>query len=180
MRFGVELRSHWRGWLAVALLAGLAGGILVAVAAGARRTDSAWPRYQVAYRFRNARLWAGSSPRSLRRFERLPQVAAGSIGADLAFQPGSGSFTHQMSVYASVDGNDGVKLDQWKVLAGRRPNDNRVHEAVLDSRAARTFGAKPGDTIRLNLSGQPVRLKVVGVVASTDPVGNPAGAVRLP
>jgi len=179
MRFGVELRSHWRGWLAVALLAGLAGGILVAVAAGARRTDSAWPRYQAAYHFRNARLWAGSSPGSLRVFERLPQVAAGSIGADLAFQPGSGSFRDLMSVYASVDGNDGVKLDQWKVLAGRRPNDNRVHEVVLDSRAARTLGAEPGDTIHPNLSGQPVRLKVVGVVASTDPVGNPAGVVRL-
>src|SRR5215471_3270140 len=86
MRFGVELRSHWRGWLAVALLAGLAGGILVAVAAGARRTDSAWSRYQAAYHFRNARLWGGSSPGSLELFEHLHQVVAGSIAADIALQ----------------------------------------------------------------------------------------------
>jgi len=178
IRFGVEFRSHWRTWLAVALLAGLAGGILVAVAAGARRTDSALARYQATYRFRNARVWGGNAS-SLVAFENLRQVAAGSIGADLAFQARNGSFAHEMSIYASVDGHDGVKLDRWKVLAGRRPNENRVDEALLDSRAARTLDAKPGDTIRLSLFGRPVPLKVVAVVASTDPVGNPAGVVRL-
>src|SRR5215471_7763107 len=123
MRFAVELRSHWRAWLAVALLAGLAGGILVATAASARRTDSALARYQAAYDFRNARVW-GSNAESLVTFKTLPQVAAGSIGADIGFETRGGSFVHEMSIYASVDGNDGRTLDRWKVLAGRRPNEN--------------------------------------------------------
>ncbi len=44
MFFRTELRRHWRGWLALALLAGVFGGMVMAVAAGARRTDSAYPR----------------------------------------------------------------------------------------------------------------------------------------
>src|SRR5215472_6882294 len=38
-----QLRSGWRSWLVVAIVAGLAGGLVIAVAAGARRTDAAYP-----------------------------------------------------------------------------------------------------------------------------------------
>ena len=37
------LRTRWRSWLALALVAGLVGGLVTAVAAGARRTDAAYP-----------------------------------------------------------------------------------------------------------------------------------------
>jgi hypothetical protein len=37
-------RSGWRGWLALALLLGVISGVVLAAAAGARRTDSAYPR----------------------------------------------------------------------------------------------------------------------------------------
>src|SRR5205085_10712734 len=36
-----ELRARWRAWLAIALMLGIAGGVVMAAAAGARRTDSA-------------------------------------------------------------------------------------------------------------------------------------------
>ena len=47
-RFRAELRTRWKSVLALALLAGLAGGVTLAAIAGARRTDSAfsgswWP-----------------------------------------------------------------------------------------------------------------------------------------
>jgi hypothetical protein len=149
MRFGVEFRSHWRAWVAVALLAGLGGGILLAVAAGARRTDSAWPRYRATHLFRDARVWGGSSVFNLEQLEKLPQVAAGSIGADYTFTAIHGSFAHEMSIYASVDRHEGVRIDKWKLLSGRLPNSDRPLEALLDSRAARTFGVKPGHRINL-------------------------------
>jgi hypothetical protein len=41
MFFRAELRGRWRSWLALALLAGVFGGVVTAVAAGARRTDAA-------------------------------------------------------------------------------------------------------------------------------------------
>src|SRR5215472_1353287 len=187
MRFGVEFRSHWRAWLAAALLAGLAGGILIAVGAGARRTDTAWPRYRAVYRFRDARVWGWTNDRpSFKRLESLPEVAAGSIGDDFGFSARDargrplqyGGDGDGMRIYASTDGNDGVTVDRWKLLSGRRPNVGRASEALLDSRAARTFGVKPGETIHLDIGG-PITLKVVGVVAATDPVTNPAGVVRL-
>ena len=43
-RFGAELRTRWRTALGLALLVGLAGGIVLTAVAGARRTDSAYPR----------------------------------------------------------------------------------------------------------------------------------------
>jgi ABC-type lipoprotein release transport system permease subunit len=188
MRFRVELRSHWQAWLTLALVAGLAGGVLVAAAAGARRTDTALARYQAAYLFRNARLWGGS-PLSFGPLEKqLPDVAASSIGADVGGDVrdargqliSTKGFADQFSIYASVDGKDGVTVDRWKLLSGRLPHENRASDVLVDSRAARTFGVKPGDTFRLSGTGPPrVRLKVVGVVASTDPVGNPNGVVRL-
>ncbi|MCI0345351.1 MAG: hypothetical protein L0221_07895, partial [Chloroflexi bacterium] len=44
MRLRAELRARWRSWVGLALLAGLAGGLATAAAAGARRTHSAYPR----------------------------------------------------------------------------------------------------------------------------------------
>ena len=38
------LRRRWRGWLGLALIIGLFGGAVEAAAAGARRTDSAYPQ----------------------------------------------------------------------------------------------------------------------------------------
>lgn len=186
MRFRVEFRSHWRAWVAVALLAGLAGGTLVAVAASARRTDSALARYIVAYRSRDASI-VNSSATYLKPVEKLPQVAASSIVAVLGFDNTPKLWgrslsilgPHAIAVYASTDGREGVLLDRWKLLAGRLPDSSRVDEAVLDSRAARTFGVGVGDTVAFTFSGARVRLRVVGVVASTDPIDHPAGVVNL-
>jgi hypothetical protein len=40
-----RLRARWRAWLALVLLTGVAGGAVLAAAAGARRTESAFPRF---------------------------------------------------------------------------------------------------------------------------------------
>ena len=39
--FRVAFRARWRAWTAIALVAGIAGGVVMAAVAGARRTDSA-------------------------------------------------------------------------------------------------------------------------------------------
>jgi len=39
-----DLRRNWRTLVSLALLLGLAGGVVLTAAAGARRTDTAYPR----------------------------------------------------------------------------------------------------------------------------------------
>jgi ABC-type lipoprotein release transport system permease subunit len=200
MRFRAELRSHWRAWLTLAVLAGLAGGLVVAAAAGARRTDSALARHLVAYRFPDARVGASDV---YDQFRALPQVETTYESLTLAFaardlenRPVLSIGPRAMAVEVSVDGRDGRSLARWKLLAGRAPDSSRPGEALVDSRAAETLGVEPGDEIGLrvyergevaNLQGDPetvrggqlVRLRVVGVKAATDTVDYPGGVVRL-
>ena len=88
IRLRAELRSRWRAWLALAVLAGLAGGLVTAVAAGARRTDSAVARWRSATETKD--VWVGRSKvysldADFSRIERLPQVVDAVRSADLAF-----------------------------------------------------------------------------------------------
>ena len=43
-----ELRARWRGWAVLVLLVAVAGGAVLAAAAGASRTASAYPRFLTA------------------------------------------------------------------------------------------------------------------------------------
>jgi len=43
-----ELRTRWRALLSLALIAGIGGGAAISIAAGARRVDSAYPRFRSA------------------------------------------------------------------------------------------------------------------------------------
>ena len=45
LRLRSEFRAGWRGWLLLALLLGIAGGASTAAAAGARRTQTPFPRF---------------------------------------------------------------------------------------------------------------------------------------
>ena len=44
MRLRSELRARWRSLLVLTLVVGVTGGVVLAAVAGARRTDSAYPR----------------------------------------------------------------------------------------------------------------------------------------
>ena len=45
MRARSQLRGHWRAWVALALVLGVAAGIAMALAIGARRTERAYPTF---------------------------------------------------------------------------------------------------------------------------------------
>jgi len=166
MRFLAELRSRWPTWLTLAVLAGVAGGLVLAAAAGARRTDSALARHFGAYRFPDATLIAekpGDDKRNLlrRRLARLralPQMQASALNAELAYcardakdRPVFVVGPQAVLFSVSLDGRDGVTLHRPKLLAGRQPDPTRPSEALLDSRAAQRFGVGPGDVIPMRV-----------------------------
>jgi O-antigen ligase len=48
IRLHAELRSRWRAWLTIGVIAGVAAGLVLAVAGAARRADSTVDRWRAA------------------------------------------------------------------------------------------------------------------------------------
>jgi hypothetical protein len=59
---GAELRAGWRTTFGLALLVGVVGGASVAAAAGARRTQSAYPRFLATYGAFHTEVSTGRDP----------------------------------------------------------------------------------------------------------------------
>ena len=62
--FGAELRARWRATLGLALLVGVVAGACLAAAAGARRTDSAYPRFLAKYGAFHTEVSTGGDPQT--------------------------------------------------------------------------------------------------------------------
>jgi ABC-type lipoprotein release transport system permease subunit len=165
MRFRSELRARWRGWLVVALLAGIAGGLVLTAAAGARRTHSALARHLVAFHFPDA--WVGISNQGVdnttykpatRRVHSLPFVEASAVTGVLAYcardarnRPVGLLGPEAVQFLVNIDGRDGVALHRPKILTGRAPDPRRPREVLVDTRAAQRFGVRPGGVIPIRV-----------------------------
>src|SRR4051794_15481783 len=79
-RARADLRSRWRAAVGTALVVGFAAGIVLVAIAGARRTDSAYPRFLHAERAFDVFVGGGTRD-GLERAARLPQVEASAIVA---------------------------------------------------------------------------------------------------
>jgi ABC-type antimicrobial peptide transport system permease subunit len=143
-------RSGWRGWLALALLLGVISGVVLAAAAGARRTDSAYPRLLAwghASHLRIAPSYSSGSPDYYRALGRLPHVAAMSTGTLLNLAiPGRYQEAAQIGVYASPDGRMGVSVDRVKVLAGRLFDPGDPGAIMISQKIADEEHVRPGGT----------------------------------
>jgi hypothetical protein len=178
-RTRAEARSTWRAWMALALLLGLAGGVAIGAVAGARRTQSAYPRL-VAWS-RTADVETGEFPEGvdpaagIRRIVRLPSVsdwARLDVVAGAFILPG-GKFVTQPQLFGISDlsGHFFTSFGRAKVLTGRLYDPRSPHEAVIDFAAAERVGLHAGDTV-LAVLGDPfakprrtVPVRIVGVVA---------------
>jgi hypothetical protein len=166
MRLRIELRSRWRDWLAVALFAGLAGGLVIAAAAGARRTDSALTRHLVAYRFPDAAILRDNGAadnsgayfdRTIARVRALPQVTASAVTAELGYCARDRdnlpvAVTGPKAVVFTVNvGGYGVALRRPKLLRGRLADPRHAGEVLVDTRTANRLGVQPGDVIPMRV-----------------------------
>ena len=68
------VRGRWRSALGLAILIGLAAGTALALAAGANRTDTAYPRFLRSQRAWDVGMAATGQAELLRRIASLPQV----------------------------------------------------------------------------------------------------------
>ena len=166
-----DLRRRWRAMLAMALLIGLVSGVVLVAAAGARRTDTAYPRF--LSRSHAADLLVSPVQSGFQGYFQavagLPQVASADVVAFLQMSlpgPGASPFSG-MVAEASPSGGEGVAINRVKVLAGRIFNPADPHAVMISPVLAAREHLRPGGT--LHLIGYPQRR------------GNPdiGGAVRL-
>ena len=144
-----DVRRRWRALVSLALLLGLAGGVVLTAAAGARRTDTAYPRLlswanasQVEVTSRRARsgVLRRASPAAAGRGggdgESVHRRAAGT--ARPARQPGGGA-------RPAPDGTYGATVDRVKILAGR----------MFSPGAAGRGGDRPADSPAMDAPARP-------------------------
>ena len=184
-RLRAEARVRWHAWLALALLAGLAGGVTVATLAGARRTETAYPRFLNGTRAFDVFVTNGTTPDNINRqfnfdeVARLPQVLdvarvnyyfpSGTTPSGRSLAPSD------LTPVASSDGRFGTDVNRARLLKGQVPV--RENEVAVTFLGATNLGVGVGDTIRLQLlgpkaaasgpeaAGAPTPFRVVGVVA---------------
>ncbi len=174
LRARADLRAHWRAWVGLALLVGVVGGAVTAAAAGARRSDSAYPRFLAATKAPDVEVFSqgGDSPFAQIPFDqlaKLPQVAAAAQGTyfGVADMP-------DVSLLAPIDYGEGRTILRHKMLAGRQPDPQAADEAMASFTLANRHHLRVGDTLPLSLTAVgddnpapvPVVLRVVGIEAT--------------
>ena len=147
-----ELRARWQGWAVLVLLVAVAGGAVLTAAAGALRTDTAYPRLLKASKASDVLVapdvWG---PRDyFDAVARLPGVAAVAPMAGMNLEPlGHGLAAKATTTAAPVDGRFGRLVEVPKVLAGRLPAAGRAGEIAVDQRGAAMLRLRVGSVLSM-------------------------------
>ena len=158
--FWVWTRCQWRrrrgGAFAATLLFALAVGLVLTASAGARRTQTAYPRMVEAVGASDvlANPDAGADTNlDFDAVEALPGVEALGRAAGVFVVPplpdGSPDFSAPLLTLASADGHYGYTVDRFLLSEGRVPNPDRADEILVDPRLAETLGVQAGDSTTL-------------------------------
>jgi hypothetical protein len=167
-----EVRRRWRTWLMLALIAGLFAGAVQAAAAGARRTDAAYPSLVAWSRPPDALVlsFQGQSQTfakvSLAAAGRLPQVTEfANLANYTAANPAD------VGIWAPA--TDAVPGRFWhrKILAGRLADPARPDEVTISFTLAQASHLSVGDILRVTLLTPAGRLarfafRIVGIDAA--------------
>jgi hypothetical protein len=193
VRARAQLRGRARANALLVLLIGLAGALVLAAAAGARRSEAALPRFLAANQTVDASVIVlDSGPtgeKALRRVAALPEVRqafrltgwdAGALilaGAD----PAEPSGWHRQLGTVALDPGGSVAFGRPIMVAGRLPDERRPEEAAIDEELAARRGlgvgsryqvapftsdqlAAAGEGRAVTPKGPVVDLRVVGIV----------------
>jgi len=164
IRVRSELRASARGLIVLVLLVGFTGGIVLAAAAGARRTETAFPRFLSSSHAADAVV--STQADDARPFNALVEPlrevrSAAPIAACVVFvkhaRPGQPpDFKTAFPGVVGIDERFMYGIDRPNVLAGRLPNPNRADEAVMNRFLAGTGTLKVGQRVTIdNLFQEP-------------------------
>jgi ABC-type lipoprotein release transport system permease subunit len=175
LRLGSELRSRWKGWLAVALLVGLFAGAVIAAAAGARRTETSYTRFLQVERAPDVLVFSTPSTNETvgtfaslteSQLVGLPGVATVGAGATVGV-----AHPAAVNIIAPADTRVGTTLLRRKMLAGRLPRPDRLDEVTVSFVLASAQHVHVGDNFHLDALAadggtKPYTFKIVGIDAA--------------
>jgi hypothetical protein len=157
-----ELRRRWRALVALTVLVGLAGGVILAATAGARRTVSAFDRMQSTANATvldvqlnknlsgelDEDMGAGLTIRQIiERIRAMPQVEDISLQGFFAVAPPDTFLGFDFAAIAPLDDRTGRVVDRLIVKAGRLPRAGAINEVAVSTSEAKKRHLEPGDTI---------------------------------
>jgi len=162
-RFRATLRRRLGGYLTLALLIGLVGGVALAAVTAARRTDASYPKFLsgtnpsdlVVQPFTTP----SYSPGFVRELARLPHVTGAAVAvpltaATLTPRGGLGQvLLAHVQLAATVAGSGGLYTaqDRMTITAGRRADPARPDEVVATPDAAAVLRLHVGSRVRVAL-----------------------------
>ena len=142
-----ELRARWRAWLAIALMLGIAGGVVMAAAAGARRTDSAVPRFLDYMQAATANVEA--DPSQFHAIAALPDVKSARVGAFMLMGKSAQSSAASRFPISVIALADPTLIGRPRLIAGRLFDVNDPTQALINEAAFRTGALHVGETVSL-------------------------------
>ncbi len=191
-----DARRSWPSWLAIGLLVGLAAGAVMAAAAGARRTESAYQDLRTETNAMDAAIAFGCNPaiddacpatiediralpgiQEAARFESsiVPILDADGRLVQITDDP-CASGNGAIDVTAAVDPAFGTTLQGIRIVEGRAADPSRADEVVMSPLAAEQLGIEVGDRLFPHLvdcgleraqRGEPTPVTVVGLGLTT-------------
>ena len=148
-------RAALRSWVSLALLLAVVGGAVLALGAGARRTDSAYPRFLAVSNTSDVFVQSQSGSNDQRgllaEIGRLPQVAQAGVAAYLYVAgetPDGGRLGLGINTIGLPDPRLGRSIDRFKVLDGRLADPRQADEVAVSFPLADQFHLHVGDVLR--------------------------------
>ena len=172
---GCEIRRRWRSGLVLVLLVGLVGAIVLATAAGARRTSSALARFNSSSRAATVQLnLPNATAAQLHAFGQVPEVASFGVASGMFLQVAAAP---NLTLVPEEDTRIGTIVDRPRVLTGRVADPKVVDELAIDESIAARLHLRLGG--HLDVSSYSPKQVAIAISGSGDP-GPPAGPpVRL-
>ena len=188
VRVRSDLRRRWRAWVLLGVLFGAVLGAAMAAAAGARRADTAYPRFMQRYKAADVNLGGihtddpNVAAQVRKEIISLPEVADYSEGAfvsNAVILPTGETLTFpEILVSGDASGRELVTINKVKILRGRMFDPSSAGEAMVDFNTSDRFRLHVGDEVGIPLgdqnTGAPrpvshVRIVGIGVVPGSMP-----------
>jgi hypothetical protein len=141
----IELRRRVGTVLLVAALVALVTGVVLASVAGARRTETAYDRYEASIGPADA-LAFGEDPSGVERLRAVPFVDEVITMDSPAAFPADGGY---LALAVPEDTRIPDERLRFPVVEGRRPDPGQPFEVALSERTASQAGVRVGDRIAM-------------------------------